>query len=82
MYIYIYIYIPRNPLERGASAASGADPGSGVGERSRGFGRFSFAPAGGKAELWLPPVLRCTNSKFWRIHCDTPVEFWWNSGEF
>ena len=30
----------------------------------------------GKAELWLSPWLRCSNSLFWRNSGETPVKFW------
>ena len=35
---------------------------------------FAFAPACEKAELWLPPFLRCSNSILWRNSDENSTE--------
>ena len=35
----------------------------------------------GKAEFWLSPFLRSSNSIFWRNYCEIPAKFWRSSGE-
>ena len=44
-------------------------------ERERRVARVEDQAECGKAELWLSPFLRCSNSKFWRNSGEIPVRF-------